>query len=166
MSTWRSRGYAALARFTGCMTYKHDHMEDATGGHVQSQAKPAARRAGVGWQMVWFFLHLATVYGVVSFCTARPAGFRRGVLLPLLDHPSSAGRLDYLYPRLFAFRFIPPFLADLVNARFKHKAAQFGLARARRDSRLTGFEPSPPATVLHSRSSAALPQYRTVVVDS
>jgi hypothetical protein len=99
-------------------------MEDATEGYVHSQEKPVGH-VGVAWQILWFLLHLAAVYSVVKICTPLLARWTRDTLLPLLQHPSSSGRFEYLYSHLFGFSFVPGFVAGLVNARFRHRAAQF-----------------------------------------
>jgi hypothetical protein len=99
-------------------------MEDAAEEYIPSQARPVRYTKG-GWQILWFLLHLVAVYAVVNFCTAWLAGWTRGTLLPLLQHPTFSGRFEFLYSHLFAFSFIPAFLFGLINARFKHKAAQF-----------------------------------------
>jgi hypothetical protein len=98
-------------------------MEDATEGYVYSQEKPVGRM-GVGWQILWFLSHLAVVYAIVNVCTPFLARGTHDTLLPLLQH-SSSGRFEYLYSHLFVLSFIPDFVAGLVNARFRHKAAQF-----------------------------------------
>lgn len=115
-------------------------------------------RSGVGWQILWFSLHLAAVYVIVEFCTPLLARWTRDILLPLLQHPSSSGRFEYLYSHLFAFSFVPGFAAGLVNARFKHKAAQFvwlipAVILAHK------FATFPSPSVLQSQFSAAFHQY-------
>lgn len=99
-------------------------MEDAAEGHVESQERPV-RHVGVGWQILWFFPHLAAVYAAVELCTPWLAGWTRGTLLPLLQYPISSGRFEFFFSPIFAFSFIPAFLCGLINARFKHKAPQF-----------------------------------------
>lgn len=86
----------------------------------------AARYTTGGWQILWFLLHLAAVYAMVKFFTPWLAGWTRGTLLPLLlQHPTSSSRFEFLYSHILAFSLIPAFFAGLINARFKHKAAQF-----------------------------------------
>jgi hypothetical protein len=99
-------------------------MEDAAEEYIPSQARPVRYTKG-GWQILWFFLHLAAVYATVNLCTPLLARWTRDTLLPLLQHPSSSSRFNFLYSHLFAFSFVPGFIAGLVNSRFKHKAAQF-----------------------------------------
>ncbi len=77
------------------------------------------------WQALWFLPHLAVVYAIVNFFTPWLAGWTRVTLLPLLQQPTSSGRFEFLFSHILAFSFIPAFLCGLVNARFKHKAAQF-----------------------------------------
>jgi hypothetical protein len=83
-------------------------------------------RNGVsGWQVLWLPLHLAAVYVLVEFFTPWLAGWTRGSLLPLLQRPTSSGRFEFLFSHILALSFVPAFLSGLINARFKHKAAQF-----------------------------------------
>lgn len=98
-------------------------MEDAPEGEVPSYEGPV--RHADGWRVLWFPLHLAAVYAIVKFCAAPLAGWTRGELLPLLQHPTSSGSFEFFFSHIFAFSFIPAFLFGLINARFKHKAAQF-----------------------------------------
>jgi hypothetical protein len=90
-------------------------------------APPGRGKYSAGaWQALWFFLHLAAAYAIVKFVTPWLAGWTHGTLLPLLtQHPTSSSRSEFLYSHLLALSFVPAFLAGLVNARFKHTAAQF-----------------------------------------
>ncbi len=45
--------------------------------------------------------------------------------MPLLQKPTSSSSFEFLFSHIFAFSFVPAFAAGLVNARFKHKVAQF-----------------------------------------
>jgi len=85
-------------------------MEDAIRGQVPSQDRPAKHSAG--WQMLWFPLHLL-------------AGWTYGTLLPLLQCPTSSSRFEFFFSHILVFSFIPAFLSGLINARLKHKAAEF-----------------------------------------
>ena len=78
-----------------------------------------------GWQALWFLVHLAAVYAIVKLATPWLAGWTRGTLLPLLQCPTSSGRIEFFLSHILAFSFVPAFLSGLANARFKHKAAQF-----------------------------------------
>jgi hypothetical protein len=78
-----------------------------------------------GRRTLWFLLHLAAVYILVEFFTPWLAGWTRGTLMPLLQHPTSSGRFEFLFSHILALSFIPAFLSGLVNARFRHKAAQY-----------------------------------------
>ena len=132
-------------------------MEDATEGAILAQERPVRHR-GVGWQIFWFLFHLAVVYAIVNVCTPLLARWTRDTLLPLLQHPSSSGRFEYLYSHLFVFSFIPGFVAGLVNARFRHKAAQFvWLLPALILAYKFAMFPSP--SVLQGQLSAAFHQY-------
>jgi len=113
---------------------------------------------GVGWQILWFLLHLAVVYAIVNVCTPLLARWTRDTLLPLLQHPSSSGRFEYLCSHLFVFSFIPGVVAGLVNARLRHKAAQFvWLLPAVTLAYKFAMFPSP--SVLPGQLSAAFHQY-------
>jgi hypothetical protein len=98
-------------------------MEDATEVQVSPQAGPAGNAGG--WQVLWFPLHVAAVYAITNFCTPWLAGWTRGTLLPLLQHPTSSSSFEFLFSHVLAFSFVPAFAAGLINARFKHRVAQF-----------------------------------------
>ena len=98
-------------------------MEDAT--EKQPDTIKISRVSKDGWQTLWFFPHLAAVYAIVKIITPWIGGWTRSTLLPLLQYPTSSGSFEFLFSHILAFSFIPGCLAGLVNARFKHKAAQF-----------------------------------------
>jgi hypothetical protein len=132
-------------------------MEDTTEGHVQRQERSERHTAG-GWHILRFLSHLAAVYAIVNFCTARLSGWTRGEVLPLLQHPTSSGSFEFLFSHIVAFSFIPAFLAGLANARFKHQVAQFvwlvpALILAYK------FATFPAPSVLQNQMSAAFHQY-------
>jgi hypothetical protein len=77
------------------------------------------------WRILWFSLHLAAVYILVQFCTPWFAGWVNRTLLPSLGYATSASSLSLLFSHLFIFACVPAFLAGLINAKFKHKAAEF-----------------------------------------
>lgn len=133
-------------------------MDDATKGRpILAQERPV-RNGGFSRQIFWFLLHLVGVYAIVNVCTPLLARWTRDILLPLLQHPSSSGRFEYLYSHLFVFSLVPAFVAGLVTARFKHKAAQFVWLLP---AVILGYKfatfPSP--SVLQSQFSAAFHQY-------
>lgn len=78
-----------------------------------------------GWQALWFPLHVGAVYLIVNFCTPWLAGWTRGTVLPVLHQPTARSSFEFLYSHIFAFSFVPAFAVGLVNARFKHKVADF-----------------------------------------
>jgi hypothetical protein len=132
-------------------------MEDASEGPILAQERPVRHREA-GWQIFWFLFHRAVVYAIVNVCTLLPARWTRDTLLPRLQHPSSSGRFEYLYSQLFVFGLIPRFVAGLVNARFRHKAAQFvwllpAVILAYK------FRMFPSPSVLQGQGSAAFHQY-------
>ena len=90
---------------------------------VSPQAGPAENASG--WHVLWFPLHVAAVYAITNFCTPWLAGWTRGTLLPLLQHPTSSSSFEFLFSHLLAFSFVPAFAAGLINARFKHRVASF-----------------------------------------
>lgn len=99
-------------------------MENAIEGEPSSQAGGTTHRR-VGWQVLWFLLHLAAVYLIVNFATPYLAGWTRGTLLPLLHQPTTASTFQFFFSHLFAFSFVPAFLTGLANARFKHRVAEY-----------------------------------------
>jgi hypothetical protein len=132
-------------------------MEEATEGQGAPHDGPDTHSAR-GWQVLWFLVHLAAVYTIVKFVTPWLAGWTRGTLLPLLQHPTSSGRFQFFFSHILAFSVIPAFLSGLVNARFKHKAAQFvwlipTVILAYK------FATFPASSVFQSQFSAAFHQY-------
>ncbi len=132
-------------------------MAEATEGQDLRQDRPDGRSAR-DWQVLWFFIHLAAVYAIAEFVTPWLAGWTHGTLLPQLQHPTSSGRFEFFFSHIFAFSFIPAFLSGLVNARFKHKAAQFvWLVPAA--ILVFKFATFPAPSVFQSQFSAAFHQY-------
>jgi hypothetical protein len=131
-------------------------MEDATERQVSSQSGPAENASG--WQVLWFLLHVAAVYAITNFCTPWLAGWTRGTILPLVQHPTSSSSFEFLFSNLLAFSFAPAFAVGLINARFKHRVAQFvwlvpTIILAYK------FLIFPAPSVFHSQFSAAFHQY-------
>jgi hypothetical protein len=132
-------------------------MENATEDQPLSQDEPAKHSAG-GWQLLWFLLHLTAVYVIVKFCTPWLAGWTRGTLLPLLQHPTSSGSFEFFFSHILAFSFIPAFSFGVINARWKYRPAQFvwlvpAVILAYK------FATFPAESVLQSQFSAAWHQY-------
>jgi hypothetical protein len=91
----------------------------------ERKRKDEQGRARRRWQtLFWFFAHLAAVYLTVKFWTPRLAGWTWGTLLPLLQLPTSLSSFAFLFSHIFVFSFVPAFVAGLVMARFRPKAAQ------------------------------------------
>ena len=131
-------------------------MEDATERQVSSQSGPAENASG--WQVLWFLLHVAAVYAITNFCTPWLAGWTRGTLLPLVQHPTSSSSFEFLFSHLLAFSFVPAFAVGLINARFKHRVAQFvWLVPTIILAYKFLFFPAP--SVFHGQFSAAFHQY-------
>lgn len=132
-------------------------MEGATEGQVPHARLPG--KTAVGWTIVWFFLHLAMVYAIVNFCTPWLAGWTRGRLLPLLQRRTpSSSQFEFLSSHLLAFSFVPAFLTALVNARFKHRVAQF-VWLVPTAILAYKFATFPAPSVLQNQLSAAFHQY-------
>jgi hypothetical protein len=131
-------------------------MEDATEGQALPEVQPA-RNAG-GWRVLWFLPHLAVVYAITNFGTTWLSAWTRGTLLPFLQQPTASSSFEFLFSHILAFSFMPAFAAGLVNARFKHKAAQFVwlVPAAILAYKFLTF---PAPSVFHSQVSAALHQY-------
>ena len=132
-------------------------MGDASEPRVSPEDTRPKYSAGK-WQILWFLLHLAAVYAIVKFFTPSLAGWTWGTLLPLLQRPPSSSRFEFLFSHILAFSFLPALIAGLVNARFKHMAAQFvwvlpALILAYK------FATFPAPSVLQSQSAAAFRQY-------
>lgn len=98
-------------------------MKPAT-AHDPSRDEAVRHSAGF-WEVLWFFVHLAVVYGIAIYLTPWVAAWTRGTLLPLLRQPTSSGRFEFFFSHILAFSFIPALLAGFANARFKNKAAEF-----------------------------------------
>jgi|SRR5215469_1232269 len=132
-------------------------MENAIAGEILSEGGHTSPR-GVGWQILWFLLHLAAVYLIVNFATPYLAGWTRGVLLPLLHYPTTSSTFQFFFSHLIAFSFVPAFLTGLANARFKHRVAEYvWLVPV---AVLTyKFATFPAPSVFQSRFDAAVHQY-------
>jgi hypothetical protein len=141
---------------TAGLTYKRHHMEDAPERDVLSQARPAGNAGG--WQVLWFLFHVAVVYAITTFCTTWLAGWTRGTLLPLLQRPTSSSSFEFLFSHLLVFSFVPAFAVGLINARFKHKAAQF-VWLVPTVILVYKFLTFPAPSVFHSQFSSAFHQY-------
>ncbi len=116
-------------------------------------------RVAAGWQTIFFVFHLAVVYSVVKFCTPWLASWVRATLLCLLQIPTSSGsRFEFLFSHLLAFSCLPAFLAGLVNARFRHKVAQF-VWLVPTIILVYKFATFVPPSVLQSQFPAAFHQY-------
>lgn len=131
-------------------------MEHATEEQVQSPDLPGRSV----WQLLWFLPHLAAVYIIVNSFTPWLAGWTRGKLLPLLQIPStSSSAFEFDFSHLFAFSFIPAFLAAFTNVRFKHRVAEFVwvVPAVILAYKLATFSAS--TSVLAGQSSSAFHQY-------
>jgi len=98
-------------------------MEAETNGTVQPETR-MTKLADPRWQLLWFLPHLAAVYGIVHFCTPWLAGWTKRALF-FLQVPTSSGSFQFLFSHILAFSFVPAFFTGFVNARLKHRVAQF-----------------------------------------
>jgi hypothetical protein len=78
-----------------------------------------------GWQVLWFLLDLTAIYVLVNFATPWLAGWTRGTLLTVLQHPTSSSQFQFLFSHTFEFSFIPGLFLGFSNAMYRRKAAQF-----------------------------------------
>jgi hypothetical protein len=99
-------------------------MEDSAEGQSPAAAESTSRTKA-GWQILWFFVHLAVVYAIAKFCTPWLSGWTSGRLLPVLQIHTSSSRFEFLFSHLFAFSFVPALAAGLVNARFRQRVAAY-----------------------------------------
>ena len=94
---------------------------------VQTVYIPEDTRTTVspGRQTLRFVFHLASVYLVVLICSSAFAGWTYRNLFSALQIHTRRSSLEFLYTHLLFFSFVPAFLTGLVNARFKHRVAEF-----------------------------------------
>lgn len=81
--------------------------------------------ASLGWQAIRFLLHLAAVYLVAAFVPEHIAGWTYRNLFPALQIHTNRSSFEFFYTHLLFFSFVPAFLTGLLNARFKHRVAEF-----------------------------------------
>jgi len=132
-------------------------MEDAVEGQVAAEDK-RAEHSGMGWQALWFLVHLAAVYALVRFCTPWLSGWTARKVLPLLQYPTPLGPFQFFFSHLFGFSFFPAFLLGLIKSRFKHRAAQF-IWLVPTVILAYKFVTFPTQSVFESQFSAAFHQY-------
>jgi hypothetical protein len=108
------------------------------------------------WQALWFFVHLAAVYVIARFVPPWLAWWTHRTLPPIF--PITSGRFQFFFSHLLAFSFIPAFASGLVNARFRHRAAEFVWV-VPTIILACKFVTFPAPSVLQSQFSAAFHQY-------
>ena len=148
---------AYFLRFCGCGRITGAFMEQTSEERLSTEGE-STRETGGRWKILWFLLHLAAVYAIVKFFTPWLAGWTQGMVLPLLlQHPISSSRVEFLYSHILVLSFIPAFFAGLINARFRHKAAQYVwlVPTVILAYKFVTF----PASVLQSQFAAAFHQY-------
>jgi len=77
------------------------------------------------WKVLWFVVHLAVVYLLVTSLTPWLAGWVQGVLLPKLGRPKSVSQFQFLFSHLLVLSFVPAFVTGLANVRFKQEVAAY-----------------------------------------
>jgi hypothetical protein len=134
-------------------------MEDSLAAESTAPVE-SPRRSKAGWQILWFSLHLGVVYAVAKFCTPWLSGWTLERLLPLLEIRASPNRIEFLFSHLFAFSFVPAFVAGLVNARFRQRVAAYVwlLPASVLAYKLATFH-SVGSVLLHSQTFPALRYY-------
>ena len=132
-------------------------MDAPTQGTGPSKDGSATNDAS-GWQILWFGVELAAVYVLVELIVPWLAGWTRNTLLPILQHPTSSGRFQFLFSHIFELSFIPAFVLGLINTRFRREASQivWVIPAAILAYKVVTF-PSP--SVFQSRFAAAFHQY-------
>src|SRR5215831_17733469 len=77
-------------------------------------------------QSIRFLLHLIAVYLIATIAVPRLSGWIYGSVLPIAEiHTTSLSRIEFMFSHLAALSLIAGFLAGLVNARFRHRVAQY-----------------------------------------
>ncbi len=94
-------------------------------GAPERVREPSPSANARGWQILWFLLDLAAIYVLVEIATPWLAGWIHNTLLPVLQHPASSSRFQFLFSHTFEFSSIPAFLLGFSNVRFRWKAAHF-----------------------------------------
>lgn len=82
------------------------------------------RLYGIGCEALRFALHQAAVYALTTFCIGWFASWVWAVL-PFFSYARSGSSLQFFYSHLLIFSTVPAFLTGLLNARFRHRVAQF-----------------------------------------
>jgi hypothetical protein len=88
-------------------------------GNENEPVTPIAR------QVIRFVLHLAAVYLVVNVCTYAFAAWIYRTLLFALQIHTNLSSFEFLYTHLLFLSCVPAFATGLVNARFRHRVAEF-----------------------------------------
>ena len=87
--------------------------------------EPEQSKVNDAWQILWFILHTAVVYGIVKYIPLPLAAWVRNTFLHPTQTYSLSGGFDFFFSHLLAITFIPASLIGMINVRFQHKAAQF-----------------------------------------
>ena len=112
----------------------------------------------IAWQVLWFVVHLAVVYLLVTSLTPWLAGWAQSVLLPKLGWPKSVSQFQFLFSHLLVLSFVPAFVAGLANVRLRQKVAAYVwlVPSAILAYKLLTY---PTVSVFQSRAMSAFHQY-------
>jgi hypothetical protein len=75
------------------------------------------------WQILWFILHAAVVYGIVKYIPLPLAACIHNTFVHPTQTYSLSGGFEFFFSHLLAFTFIPASLIGMINVRLQHKAA-------------------------------------------
>ena len=107
-----------------------------------------------------FGFHLLIVYIAVWYVVLWVIGRFYAWILPLYQHPVQVSSFQFTFSHLFEFYFGLGFLGGFVNAKYRHKAAQFVWIVP---TAILGFKISqmvtPSSVLTHSRNFGAATQY-------
>ena len=93
---------------------------------VRPEQTLVSRQEGsLPWQVLWFFLHVLTVYIVVALMTFRLAFVTRSLVGLVFEPVANTNPFQFLFAHLFVFSVMPGFVAGLFVARFNVKAAKY-----------------------------------------
>lgn len=111
--------------------------------------------------LVWFIVHLAAIYVSVNVFVPELARWVNRTVFPLLNIPSSASGLVFLYAHLFTFSFFSTFVLGLCAGKFKPRIAEFVwvVPAVILAYRLLTFSSSPSSVLVQRESLSALHYY-------
>lgn len=93
---------------------------------MEEHEKPdSSRGPGFGFSLLYFVLHLATIYLVAQYVVMAVEGQFHNAILPMLGVPSREGVLESAFNLLPFFSVLCGLLFGLMAATYNHRAAQF-----------------------------------------